>query len=264
MTTRSNQRAEQFASQAFKTVVVDVAQPDTLTDLPSADVVVFSIGFDRRSSDDIQTVYVDGLKHVLKSLNDDLQHLIYISSTGVLASSGGNWIDESAATKPVREGARAHLEAEHVLSRSKFKSRSTILRLAGIYGPNRVPHLNDVANRRWQMLPASGHVNLIHVDDAARITDRVVELRLTESLYHVSDGTSPTRKRLYDFVAAELGLGAIDWSQPTDAIVAVRSSGDKRISNKKLVAETQYQFLYPDYQAGVKAALAETELDLFQ
>ena len=260
VTTRSSQRAQQLNQLGFNAVTIDVTESNSLTKLPESDVVLFSIGFDRSSADDIRSVYVDGFENVLESLSDSTKQLIYISSTGVLANSHGQWIDESAPTGPLREGAKAHLEAEQMLQASRLSDRSVILRLAGIYGPNRVPRLSAVVQRQWHLLPTKGHVNLIHVVDAAGITNRVVELGLMNTLYHVSDGQPPMRKALYEFVAKQVGAGDIDWDVPTDAIVAVRSASNKLISNRKLTTETGYQFAYPDYRAGVAAALTQTDL----
>jgi len=45
---------------------------------------------------------------------------------------------------------------------------AVVLRLAGLYGPGRVPHSADVAAGRWIAGSTRAFVNLIHVDDAAR------------------------------------------------------------------------------------------------
>ena len=261
VTTRSQQRADQFSKAGFKPVIADVTLPDTLSTLPEADVVLFSVGFDRSGDDDIHEVYVDGLENVLQRLPKSVKHLVYISSTGVLANSDGQWVDEAAPTAPSRIGGKAHLQAEQILLESDYKDRCTILRLAGIYGANRVPRLAAVIKRQWDRLPKTGHVNLIHVEDAAGIINCVVERELVDQLYHVSDGEPPLRRELYEFVAAEIDAGTIDWSQTTDAMVAIRSSIDKKICNKKVQVDTQYQYRYPEFRTGVRAALAATDLD---
>lgn len=263
VTTRSKQKAELFAEQGLHPAVVDITVPDTLAALPVADVVLFAVGFDRSGDDDIREVYVNGLENVLDHLPSPPRHLVYVSSTGVLSSSDGEWVDETAATEPSRDGGKAHLQAERILLNSDYKTRTTILRLAGIYGPDRVPRLSAVLKKQWSRLPSRGHVNLIHVQDAAGVAHAIVEKQLTSQIYHVADGHPPLRRKLYEFVAAETGVGTIDWSQTTDAMVALRSSSDKKVSNQKLRDDTQYQFQYPDFHSGVRAALAETDLSQF-
>ena len=261
VTTRFQERVDYFSDSGFHPLVMDVTKPATFAALPNdVEVAVVSVGFDRRSNDDIRTVYVDGFENVLSWLPSHLKHLIYISSTGVLASSDGEWIDESAPAVPTRPGGKAHLEAEQLLNRGRFAQRSTILRLAGIYGPGRIPRLSAVLKKQWHLLPAKGHVNLIQVEDAAAIVNCVLEKQLTARIYHVADGQAATRREIYEFVAAETGSGIVDWNTTTDAMVAIRSSGDKRISNRKLLTETQYQFRFPDYQSGIRDSLRQTDL----
>ena len=65
-------------------------------------------------------------------------HVCYISTTGVYHQCNGCWVDETSPTRPRREGGRVHLWAEELLRRHRSGSPWTILRLAGIYGPNRI------------------------------------------------------------------------------------------------------------------------------
>jgi nucleoside-diphosphate-sugar epimerase len=95
--------------------------------------------------------------------------VIYISSVGVYGPSDGDWVDESTPCEPHREGGKASLAAEQVLAGHALGRRGLILRLAGIYGPGRIPLAEKI--RKGEPLPVSpeGYLNLIHVDDAARV-----------------------------------------------------------------------------------------------
>ena len=133
--TRSESRAKDLQTEGISPIVGDVTSPESLDNLPEVDSVLFAVGMDRTKYSDIRLVYVDGLKHILERLAETTSHFIYISSTGVYGDFGGQWIDETAATQPAREGGKACLEAEQLIARSKFATRSTVLRFAGIYGP---------------------------------------------------------------------------------------------------------------------------------
>ena len=63
--TRSVDRAAQLRDEGFETVVADVTNADTLTDLPPAETVLFAVGFDRIAGNTIYEVYTDGVKNVL-------------------------------------------------------------------------------------------------------------------------------------------------------------------------------------------------------
>ena len=66
--TRSVDRADQLRGEGFRSVVADVANADTLINLPPADTVLFAVGFDRTSENTIHEVYADGVKNVLAAL----------------------------------------------------------------------------------------------------------------------------------------------------------------------------------------------------
>ena len=69
-------------------------------------------------------------------------------------------MDETSATEPTREGGAVHLQAEQLLRGRRPDSTWTILRLAGIYGPGRVPRAADVIAGRPIAAPESGFLNL--------------------------------------------------------------------------------------------------------
>src|SRR3954454_10454212 len=81
--TRSQERSAKFRQEGFDAIVADVTRPETLTQLPVAESVLFAVGFDRDSTNSIQEVYANGMRNVLAALSADTGHLIYISTTGV-------------------------------------------------------------------------------------------------------------------------------------------------------------------------------------
>ncbi|MEM9413163.1 MAG: NAD-dependent epimerase/dehydratase family protein, partial [Planctomycetota bacterium] len=194
-------------------------------------------------------------QNVLQKLENRSKHLIYISSTGVYGNFDGQWVTETSETNPQRPGGQACLEAETLIQNSEIASRSTILRLAGIYGKNRIPHWSAIQNQQWSKLSPHGHVNLIHVRDAARVVDSVLTQNLSGQLFLVSDGAPPKRVDFYNYIAEQSGTGPIDWTVPAEDKSTQRSSSDKRVSNRKLITMTQYEFLFPDFRSGIADAL---------
>src|SRR5687768_7915743 len=160
--TRSADRAASFKKAGYETIVADVTRPETLKDLPIADVVLFAVGYDRSAGKLIDDVYAGGMRNVLGALAPETGRLIYISTTGVYGAGSGDWVDENTPPDPQRDGGKASLAAEKALSAHPIAKQSIILRLAGIYGPLRVPFLNELFG--GQPIPArgSGYLNLIH------------------------------------------------------------------------------------------------------
>ena len=165
--TRSGAKAEVLQAEGYRAIVADVTQPATLVDLPSCDTLLYAVGYDRTGDASIHEVYAEGFANVLAALPAGVRRVIYISTTGVYGGANGKWVDEATPTDPQRPGGRASLAAEEALRASRFASRGAALRLAGLYGPDRLPYLAKL--REGTPLEASpeGWLNLIHVDDAA-------------------------------------------------------------------------------------------------
>lgn len=265
--TRSGERQQTLLEEGFSPLVADVTNPETLADLPSVDTVLIAVGMDRSRYSDIRKVYVEGLQNVLDALADSVQHLIYVSSTGVYGDFDGEWVDERSPTDPQREGGKACLEAEQLLKDSRWGARSTILRFAGIYGPDRVPTKQQVADKQWDKLSPAGYLNLIHVDDGASIVQLVarsvdVDPDNTDTLdqtFLVSDGQPPLRRDYYDWIAERFDVGPIPWDPNAVAPKESRASSSKRISNQKLQQYFSVDFRYPNYPAGLDHALGEEQ-----
>ena len=142
---------------------------------------------------------------MLAALPSDTGKFIYISSTGVYGQSGGEWVDEDSACEPLREGGRACLDAEQILLAHPLGQRAVILRLAGLYGPGRIPLADSIRRNQPIEAPAQGWLNLIHVDDAARVVLAAEERAPPPRTYVVSDGTPVERREYFAELARLLG-----------------------------------------------------------
>jgi nucleoside-diphosphate-sugar epimerase len=239
-------------------VLGDVLDPDSLSDLPPAETVLFAIGFDRRSGRSIREVYVDGLGNALDAISDACQRFLYISSTGVYGQRDGSWVDESSPCSPTREGGIACRDAEERLRAHRWGPRSAILRLAGLYGPGRIPRRNDLLSSKPLSAPPDGYLNLIHRDDAAAAVLAAERLAPRPSVYCVSDGHPVRRGEYYAELARQLNApppryGATQADEP-----AVRRAGaSKRVRNERMLRELQLRLSCPTYREGLAAIIAD-------
>ena len=162
--------------------------------LPDVDTVVFAVGRARRSGATMFDIHVEGLRAVLDALPGSTGRVIYASSTGVYAQNAGEWVDEESVCEPVREGGKACLSAERLLFAHARGRDALVLRLAGLYGPGRMPRSADVTAGRPIAGSPDAYLNLIHVDDAARAVVAAAALGpVTDRTYVVSDGHPPSR-----------------------------------------------------------------------
>jgi nucleoside-diphosphate-sugar epimerase len=104
--------------------------------------------------------------------------------------------------------------------------------------------------------PASGWLNLIHVDDAARIVLLAEERAPLPRTYVVSDGQPVLRAEYYAELARLLKAPAPIFAEPPpDSPAAQRAASDKRINPRRMFDELRPTLLYPDYRAGLAAVV---------
>lgn len=251
---RSSAKAAEFRAQGYEAVTADVTNPESLTsDAIWRDVktVLFAVGFDRTSGKSIEEVYVGGVANVLRHCPRDAR-FVYVSSTGVYGASGGEWIDEDTPCKPQRDGGKACLAAENLLREDAVGPRTIILRLGGIYGPIRLPRIQDLIACRPITAAEDGWLNLIHVDDAARIVLDAADRSETPALFTVTDGRPVQRRDFYREAARLLGTPPPRFEEPSaDLAPLTRGGSDKRVSNRRLVAALEPQFQFPSYREGL-------------
>ncbi len=257
VTTRSPERAAQFRADGFQAIQVDLTQSTKWPSFPAAATVLFAVGFDRHAGVEMRTVYVDGLRRTLDALPANVGRFIYISSTGVYGQSQDEVVDEDSPTEPTRQGGKICLEAESLLRSHPVGARAIILRLAGIYGPGRIPRLDAIRAGEPLALPTEGFLNLIHVEDAARIVLLAAELARPPRTYLVSDGHPLKRSAYYNEVARRLNAPRPTYVEPGENAAATRAEASKRLDIRRLLTELPVTLKYPNYKHGLKAILAD-------
>jgi nucleoside-diphosphate-sugar epimerase len=267
--TRSAERAGQLGAEGLKPIVADVTVTSQLALPPRIETVLWAVGHDkltRRASEGAQSIYdvfVGGLETAIRGLPPAVKRFIYISSTGVYGQVTGEEVDEDSPCQPTREGGKACLAAEELLRASPLADRSIILRLAGLYGPNRIPRNKDLLAGTPIDAPSKGWLNLIHVEDAARIVVLAEQRAKPPKLYVVSDGQPVIRAEYYRELARLLDSPPPRFIEPgADTPAAARASSDKRASPRRLFAELSPILQYPSYREGLAHAVASTQFKL--
>jgi len=244
-------------------VVANILDKRSLSELPQVDTVLFAVGYDRSADAPIEEVYPTGLANVLDALPAATGRVIYISTTGVYGPADGEWVDEETPTAPQRDGGKASLAAEQILAAHPLGKNSVILRLAGIYGPNRVPYIDKLRAGEPLAVPSAGWLNLIHADDAATIVLASEKWAAANpnsgapEIFCVSDGQPVIRGEYYREVARLIGAADPQFVAPEAGTPAAeRARSDKRISNRKLMTAIGVELRYPSYREGLAAILS--------
>jgi len=252
--TRSDENASALCSLGIQPIKGDVLRPESLSALPKADVVLYAVGFDRRGAASKEAVYVQGLANVLRELGSRIGRLLYVSSPSVYGQDAGEWVDEASACAPPTESGRICLAAERVI-REFFPAdagRATILRFSGLYGPGRLlRRVESVRAAEPIQANPDAYLNLIHVDDGARVVDQLVERGSRAPIYLVTDD-QPVLRRAYYARLAELIGGPPPIFQPSAADLA---SFNKRCSNARLRQELGDILRFPNIDRGLPDAI---------
>lgn len=275
-TTRGINRLGPLCRAGLRPIRFDWTHKPTFGNLPldqlSANArVLVAVSYDLRSPVSRYESQVGGLRNLLQVLPGDAR-ICYISTTGVYHQSDGRWVDERSPTHPDRLGGRVHLQAEQLLHAMRPQGWWTVLRLAGIYGPGRVPRIADVIQGRPIASAEHGFLNLIHVHDAARAVlaswrnmadwmpadqatadwDAQATAGMQRRLYAVADDRPVRRGDFYAEIASRCGVARPQFIEPpSDAPTRMRSNSNKRVWNRKLRRDLLRTLDFPDYRCGL-------------
>jgi len=249
--TRSRKKADDFAAAGYEPVIADWTDRRTLSALPPCQRVLVAVSYDSKSGVSREDSQVGGLSNLLDFLPASTD-ICYLSTTGVYHQSDGQWVDETSPARPIGEGGKAHLRAESLLHRRRPNSPWTILRLAGIYGPRRIPRVADVLAGRPIEGPNCGYLNLIHRDDAvSAIRAAWTRRQDRRKLYLVADDQPVIRSRFYQQIAVLCGVPEPAFAANDKPSLSARSASNKRIWNRRLRRDLLPQLHFPTYVQGL-------------
>lgn len=253
-TTRDPAKAKCLAGQGFTPVLADWSDSRSLTRLPQVDRLLVAVSYDHRRGIDRYQSQVGGFANLIQHLEPHV-HVCYISTTGVYHQTDGSWVDETSPTRPTRDGGQAHLDAESLLWRKRPHAPNCILRLAGIYGPNRIPRAADVIAGRPIASLESGYLNLIHVDDAAAAV--LASWHPTaQRLYVVADNQPIRRGDFYREIAKQTRSAPPTFlDPPPNSNQRLRAETNKRVWNRRCKRDLIPQLRFPTYREGLANAL---------
>ena len=254
--TRSEQTAGRFQQQGWIPHIGDVTNPDSLMDLPEVTEVLYAVGHDKNAPSSMMDVYCQGVKNIIEQLPQIPERFIHISSTGVYGQSDGGSVNETTIADPRRPAGIAMLAAEQVVCQSRLAKQAVSLRLGGIYGPQRIPYLEQIKTGQPLEVPADGLLNLIHVEDAANIVEWMCLQKPQHPLYLVTDAVPVSRRQYLNEIASILRAPPVTFNTAApEHPASQRAVGSKRIDSDRLNCEFQFPWKYPSYREGLAAIL---------
>jgi nucleoside-diphosphate-sugar epimerase len=252
--------AEELNSAGITPLQADITLPETLASLPrDFGWVVNCAASGGGSADDYQRLYLQGTRNLIEWLAPTPpKKFVYTSSTSVYGQNDGSLVKESSPTEPQAETAKVLIETEKVLLAAAQQKTipAVILRVAGIYGPDRghwfKQYLKDEARMegrgdRW--------LNMIHRDDLVGVIIAALKNGRPCEVYNAVDDEPVSQLKLFEWLAGSLDKPLPPAVPEDSGANHKRGVTNKKVSNRRLKMELGYQFKHPTFRQGYTAEL---------
>lgn len=190
------------------------------------------------------------------------QALVYGSTSGVYGDCGGARISETRAIAPRTPRAQRRADAERAVRHfgRAAGSRASILRIPGIYAPDREGGTpRERLLKQTPVLQARDDVytNHIHADDLARAVIAALWRGAPQRVYNANDDTELKMGDYFDLAADLYGLPRPprvprNTAQDQLPLVLLSFMGEsRRMDNTRLKRELRLGLLYPTVRSGL-------------
>ena len=166
---RSISAESELKAAGIQPLFADVTKLEELKKLPRDFDWVVNCVAAGGEAENYREVYFNGTKNLIEWLAPNPpKKFVYTSSTSVYGQNDGSQVKESSPTEPTEETSKILVETEKVLldASAQKKFPAVILRVAGIYGPDRghwfKQFLKDAAHIEGD---GARFLNMIHRDD---------------------------------------------------------------------------------------------------
>ena len=257
---RTPERAAALRALNIAPCIADLDDPQSLRALGTGDALVYYLAPPPAAG-----LRDTRMQAFLEALPADAppRRVVYISTTGVYGDRAGEWVDEDTPASPGADRARRRLDAETALLEWGRRAGVpvVVLRVAGIYGPGRLPV--DRLRRGEPVLREreSGFTNRVHIHDLVRVCVAAGE-RGDAGIYNVSDGSPGTMTGYFNAVADALGMPrppAIPLAEAAGRLSEGMLSylrESRRIDNRRMREVLGVSPDYPDLASGLAAIVA--------
>ena len=258
---RSATAAAELEAAGIQPLVADVTQAATLAALPGTfDWVVNTVAASRvGGTDEYRQVYLDGTRHLTDWLaGSPPRKFVYTSSTSVYGQDDGSLVKETSPTEPAADTAKMLVETEQLLLTAARERRfpAVILRVAGIYGPDR-GRLFQQMLRGEAVIPGKGEriLNMIHRDDLVGVILAALQAGRPGEVYNAVDDEPVTQLLFCRWLAETLGRDLPPFAPSEGAARTIPAATGKKVSNRRLKMELGYRFQHPTFRQGYTAEI---------
>lgn len=256
--------AEELPAAGITPLLADITRAESLAGLPrDFDWVVNCVASGGGGAGEYRQLYLQGTRHLIDWLvATPLRKFLYTSSTGVYGQNDGEIVTEESPAEPETETAKVLVETEKVLLAAAREKNfpAVVLRVAGIYGPERGYLLKQYL-RNEARIEGQGEriLNMIHRDDLIGVIIAALERGRGGEIYSAVDDEPVTQLNFFKWLAETLGKDLPQLATADEAFTRRRGLTNKKVSNHKLNRELGYEFRYPNFRLGYGAEIRRLE-----
>lgn len=252
--------AAELTRAGIHPLVLDITAPGAFDAVdPGFDWIVNAVSSKGGGEEGYRRVYLEGTQRILDWLRPaPPRRYVHISSTSVYGQADGSWVTELSPAEPANATSKVLVETEALILKARQNSGldATVLRSAGIYGPDR-GHLFLQYLKGEALLTGDGMrwLNMIHRDDLASCIVAALHAPDVPPLINVGDDLPVTERDFFEWLSQTLGR-PMPASRPPEEKSRKRGATDKRVSNALLRQSLGITLTYPTFREGYGAELA--------
>ena len=257
--TRNVETAKNLRGLGVSNVIVANLQDDDWHSQldPNQDFVVNCVGASSPDNQGYISSYIEGQDSAMKWLDKGkVGSFVFTSSISVYPQTEKRFVDETASCSGVSEKGGLLLAAEQkCFPPVSSVNRSFILRLAGLYGPDRHLLIDKVKNNQEFQGNADRILNLIHRDDAVKAILNCLEADESNigRIYNVSDGSHSTRGQIVSWLADKLQVPAPTFKEDDE-----EGTPNRKVSNNRILDELSWSPQFTNFQIGYDSILSSS------
>jgi nucleoside-diphosphate-sugar epimerase len=261
---RTEEGGAEMQRAGLKPLVADVTKAAELARLPGPfDWVVNCVSSMKGGADEYREVYLRGTINLIEWLSaNPPKKFVYTGSTSVYRQTDGLPVKESSPCEPTGGTSRVLVETENVLLEAARQGKlpAVVLRVAGIYGPER-GHLFLQYLKNEAKIAGQGEriINMIHRDDLTGIIIAALKNGRAGEIYNAVDDEPVAQIHFFRWLAETLGKWMPPFAGADENAGGKRGLTNKKVQNRKLKMELGYQFKYPNFRKGYTAEIQRLE-----
>lgn len=191
--------------------------------------------------------------------------IVYISTTSVYGDCGSERVTEEAAVNPANHPAKRRCDAERRFRKwgADNEVPVVILRVAGIYGPGRIPMQRILSQEPLLNENEAGYSNRIHADDLAAVCLAALEKGEDGDIFNVCDGEISKMTDYFNAITDLMNLPRLPQVSLEEArsvmspLMFTYMTESRQISNRKMLDKLGIKLKYPTMLEGLKASITQ-------